>query len=158
MAARDSARKQPEGLWMGFWLIRDAVLVLALGPFIYYALTLWAGILHFRRKKQGLSSTRSDYTPPVSILKPVRGLDREAYENFASFCRLDYPEYEILFCVSDAEDPVVGVIERLRRDFPGRNIRLLVGAPQIGTSSKVNKLCRLTREANYDLVVISDSD
>ncbi len=143
---------------MGFWLIRDAVLVLALGPFIYYALTLWAGILHFRRKKQGLSSTRSDYTPPVSILKPVRGLDREAYENFASFCRLDYPEYEILFCVSDEDDPVVPVIEKLQQDFPNRGIRLFVGAPGIGASSKVNKLCRLVEEANHELLVISDSD
>jgi ceramide glucosyltransferase len=145
-------------MWMGFWLIRDAVLVLALGPFIYYALTLWACILHFRRRNQGLSSARSNHTPPVSILKPVRGLDREAYENFASFCRLDYPEYEILFCVSDEDDPVVPVIEKLQQDFPNRGIRLIVGAPGIGASSKVNKLCRLVEEASHELLVISDSD
>ncbi|HVS88624.1 MAG TPA: bacteriohopanetetrol glucosamine biosynthesis glycosyltransferase HpnI [Candidatus Acidoferrum sp.] len=142
---------------MGFWLLRDAVLVLALGPFIYYVLTLWAGVLHFRRKQQG-PSARSSYTPPASILKPVRGLDCEAYENFASFCRLDYPEYEILFCVSDADDPVVPVIEKLQQDFPNRRIRLFVGAPGIGASSKVNKLCRLVEEAKYELLVISDSD
>src|SRR6267143_1955521 len=142
---------------MGFWLIRDAVLVLALGPFIYYVLTLWAGVLHFRRKQRE-PSARSDYRPPASILKPVRGLDREAYENFASFCRLDYPEYEILFCVLGPEDPAVPVIEKLQRDFPKCRIRLLVGAPAIGASGKVNKLCRLVQEASYDLLVISDSD
>jgi ceramide glucosyltransferase len=142
---------------MGFWLIRDVVLVLALGPFIYYVLTLWAGVLRFRRKQQE-PSARTNYTPPASILKPVRGLDCEAYENFASFCRLDYPEYEILFCVSDADDPVVPVIEKLQQDFPNRRIRLFVGAPGIGASSKVNKLCRLVEVAKYELLVISDSD
>lgn len=138
-------------------LFRDAILLLALGPFIYYLLTLWASFVHFRGKKPP-TVKRPDYRPPVSILKPVRGLDREAYENFASFCLLDYPEYEILFCVNSADDPVVPVIEELQRDFPEKAIRLLIGAPHVGASGKVNKLCRLVQEASYDLLVISDSD
>ena len=142
---------------MGFVWIRELVYLLAIGPFVYYLLTLWVGVKYFRRQKREVRAT-STHTPAASILKPVRGLDREAYENFSSFCRLDYPEYEILFCVSDAEDPAVEVIERLQQDFPNRKIRLLIGSPQIGASSKINKLCRLTREASYDLLVISDSD
>src|ERR1700674_435064 len=142
---------------MGFWFIRNVILVLAFGPLIYYAMTLWAAVLYFRRKKQE-TPARSSYTPPVSILKPVRGLDYEAYENFASFCRLDYPEYEILFCVNEGDDPVVPVIEKLQQDFPNRKIRLLVGSAGIGASSKVNKLCRLVDEASHELLAISDSD
>ena len=142
---------------MGFWFIRNVILVLAFGPLIYYAMTLWTAVLYFRRKKLE-TPARSSYAPPVSILKPVRGLDCEAYENFASFCRLDYPEYEILFCVNEGDDPAVPVIEKLQQDFPNRRIRLLVGAPGIGASSKVNKLCRLVDEASHELLAISDSD
>ena len=138
-------------------MFRDAILLLALGPFVYYLLTLWASSVYFWRSRRD-AFRRADYRPPVSILKPVRGLDREAYENFASFCLLDYPEYEILFCVNSADDPAVPVIESLQIDFPDRPIRLLIGAPHVGASGKVNKLCRLVHEASYDLLVISDSD
>ena len=138
-------------------MLREAILFLALGPLVFYVLTLWAAVSHFQREKRK-SPARFNYTPPASILKPVRGLDRQAYENFASFCRLDYPEYEILFCVKDHDDPAVPVVERLQRDFPDCRIRLLIGAPRIGASGKVNKLCRLVDEANFDLLVISDSD
>jgi ceramide glucosyltransferase len=138
-------------------LIRDVILLLALGPFVYYILTLWATFAYLRRQNRSLAAI-SKYTPPVSILKPVRGLDREAYENFASFCRLEYLEYEILFCVIGFDDPAVPVIEKLQEDFPHRRIRLLIGAPEYGASGKVNKLCRLVQEAKYDLIVISDSD
>jgi ceramide glucosyltransferase len=138
-------------------LLRDAILLLALGPFVYYLLTLWASFSYFQSNKRAVPN-KSAYTPSVSILKPVRGLDREAYENFASFCLLDHPEYEILFCVNSADDPAVPVIEELQRDFPERSIRLLIGAPHIGASGKVNKLCRLVREASNELLVISDSD
>jgi ceramide glucosyltransferase len=138
-------------------LLRDTILLLALGPLVYYLLTLWAASAYFRNNRKRLLR-HSTFTPPVSILKPVRGLDREAYENFASFCLQQYPVYEILFCVNTAADPAVRIIEELIRDFPERSIRLLVGAPHIGSSGKVNKLCRLAREASYDLLVISDSD
>ena len=137
--------------------LRWVVLIAALIPFGYYLLAVYSA-WRFFLSRRGQASPAGDFAPPVSILKPVRGLDREAYENFSSFCRQDYPEYEMLFAVSDADDPAIPVIQKLIRDFPERPIRLLVGAEELGASSKVCKLCRLVREAKYDLFVISDSD
>ena len=142
---------------MTLTVLRWLILLLACAPFVYYLLCIY-GALHFFLEKPRYESASGDFAPPASILKPVRGLDREAYENFSSFCQLDYPEYEILFAVSDAEDPAIPVIQKLIRDFPQRSIRLLIGAENLGASSKVCKLVRLVREARHPLLVISDSD
>src|SRR5512136_2513382 len=131
---------------MGVPLLRWAVLLAALAPLAYYLLATYCGWKYFR-KRRSLPPPDPSFTPPVSVLKPVRGLDREGYENFASFCRLDYPEYELLFAASDANDPTLAVIERVIRDYPDRQLRVLVGAPHLGMNSKVNKLCRMVQEA-----------
>jgi ceramide glucosyltransferase len=99
-----------------------------------------------------------EFRPPVSILKPVKGLDWQAYENFASMCTLDYSRYEIIFAVADENDPAVNAIERLQREFPKVAIHLIVGVEQLGRSHKTNSLCRLVREAKYDVLVMNDSD
>jgi ceramide glucosyltransferase len=142
---------------MAVYLLRWIVLIAALGPLVYYALATYCSWDYFRRARK-MPPPNPSFVPPASILKPVRGVDREAYENFASFCRLDYPEYEILFAVADASDPVLPVIAKLQRDFPERQIRLLTGVPQLGANRKVNNLCKLVEEAKHDLLVISDSD
>jgi ceramide glucosyltransferase len=85
-------------------------------------------------------------------------LDRGAYENFASFCRQNYPKYEILFAVREESDPAVPVVRRLIRDFPEIRIRLLVDPTRKGTNDKVGKLCLMAEEAIHPLLVISDSD
>jgi len=98
-----------------------------------------------------------DYLPPVSILKPARGLDHEAYENLRSFCRQDYPCFEILIGVDDPEDPYVALAGRLKEEFPHLPIRLVV-TPPVGANRKVGILDRLAREARYDVLAVSDSD
>ena len=138
-------------LWM---VIRDALLLLALASFAYYLLAIIAALRFFR----GRDAAPSDFTPPLSILKPIYGLDRETYQNYASFCLQDYPDYEILFCVSDDRDPAIPVIAELARNFPERKIKLIVGSEPLGVSDKVNKLCRMVREAAHETVVVSDSD
>jgi len=134
--------------------LRWLVLIAAAIPLIYYVLAVIAALRFFR----GHRAPPCDFAPPVSILKPVHGLDRESYENYASFCALDYSQYEILFNASDPGDPAIPVIEKIIGDFPQRSIRLLIGAEAIGTSNKVNKLARMAREARHETLVISDAD
>jgi len=134
----------------------DLFLAVAAIPFIYYLIALYSSWNYFRQSTP--KQVDLTFTPPVSNLKPIRGLDPDAYENFSSFCRQNYPDYEILFCVGDAEDPVLPVIERLMADFPHCKIRVLYGSGRVATNDKVAKLARMVDEASNEVLVISDSD
>ncbi len=95
--------------------------------------------------------------PPVSLLKPLKGPGVDLYANLASFCRLDYPSYQIVFGVEDATDPAVAVVQQLRRDFPERDIVLSVDqAP--GANRKVANLRHMMPHARHAILVMSDSD
>jgi ceramide glucosyltransferase len=108
-----------------FSIWRAAVLLIALASLAYYVIVILAAIRFFRTKN---SEQPAQFQPSVSILKPVRGVDFASYENFASFCRQDYPDYEILFCVNELSDSAVPVIQKLMNNFPERCIRMLSGA------------------------------
>jgi ceramide glucosyltransferase len=136
--------------------VRDTILAIAAIPAIYYLLAIFC-IFRFYTTSRRESAFSSDFTPPVSCLKPIKGLDVEAYENYASFCRQDYPEYEIVFCV-DRDDPALPVIEKLIADFPQNNIRVLFGSGRDAINDKVARLVRLTTEARHDIFVITDGD
>lgn len=125
-------------------------------PFIYYLLAIYSSWQFFRQAKQ--SSKPSDYTPPVSNLKPIRGLDAEAYENFASYCKQDYPDYELLFGIGDGDEAVLEVIEKLKSDFPHQRIRVIHISGHTAPNDKVFKLARLVSEAQNEVLVINDSD
>ena len=134
---------------------RDVLLLLAVAPLVYYALATLAALHFFRRER---ARVLPNYSPSVSLLKPVRGVDFGSYENFVSFCRQEYPDYEVLFAVNDDGDPAVPVIRRIIAEFPERRIRLLVGAEHLGANRKVNKLARLAREAQNEVLVLTDGD
>jgi ceramide glucosyltransferase len=138
-----------------FAIWRDAVLLLAAAPLVYYVLAMVAALRFFRDAR---ARVLPNYTPAVSVLKPVLGIDFASHENFSSFCLQDYPEYEILFAVNGDSDPAVPLIRRIIADFPERKIRLLVGAEHLGANRKVNKLARLAREARHEVLVLTDGD
>jgi ceramide glucosyltransferase len=130
-------------------------LAIAAIPFIYYLIAIYSSWRYF---SQPVPTPDPQFHPPVSNLKPMRGLDPEAYENLSSFCRQDYPDYEIVFCIDADDQAVISVIDKLKADFPDRRIRVLYGSGRIATNDKVAKLARLADEAAHDVLVISDSD
>ena len=104
------------------------------------------------------TSGKSPFIPPITILKPVCGLDRSTYENFASFCRQDYPKYQILFGAEREDDPGIAVARQVARDFPDVDIRVVIKGGSRATNPKVGTLVALARAARHPFLLVSDSD
>jgi ceramide glucosyltransferase len=141
--------------------IRGAVAVAVLGTLSgisYYLLCIWSALKFLRGKHVDESASADAFVHPVSILKPLKGTDPGMYESFRSHCLQDYPEYEIIFGVSDSQDPAVPLVERLKTEFPQRSIHLLVCPQILGSNVKVSNLAQMVPVAKYDLLVVNDSD
>ena len=124
-------------------------------PFIYYLIVIYSALRYFAQPE---ATADPEFTPPLSILKPFRGVDPEPYENLASFCRLDYPDYEIVLCIDPDDTVIQTVITKVIADFPRTNIRVFHGSGRIAVNDKCAKLARLVSEATQEVLVISDSD
>lgn len=99
-----------------------------------------------------------DYNPPVTILKPLKGLDEDLEANLRSFFALDYPEFQLLFGVADPNDPAVPVVQKLLAEYPDQDARLVIGAPPFGLNPKVENMAALMPYRRHDLILISDSN
>jgi ceramide glucosyltransferase len=132
-----------------FWPLVGLMLTACL----YYLFTLYAARRLFRNKQ-----IVPTFLPPVALLKPLKGASADLYDYLASFCRLDYPHFQLLCGVRDPHDPAIAIVQRLQSDFPHRDIVLLVNPEVIGSNYKVSTLHHLTRLAKHDILVITDSD
>jgi ceramide glucosyltransferase len=124
-------------------------------------LALWGArdFEHSGRRTSAAGSGQPGYAPDVTILKPLKGVDARMYAGFVSHCKQEYAgRFEILFGVSSMDDPAAGEIERLRAEFPECTIRLIECPERLGTSGKVSNLIQMLRQANYDYILINDSD
>jgi ceramide glucosyltransferase len=128
----------------------------AVSGIAYYALCLWSAARFLQARKAADNTVRP--TQPVSILKPLRGTDPEMYESFRSHCLQEYPEYEIIFGVSDANDPAIQLVEQLKAEFPQRAIRLIVCRGDLGANMKVSNLAQMVRVARHQYLIVNDSD
>jgi ceramide glucosyltransferase len=123
----------------------------------YYTVCLWSASRFLRERKAAGEGARPTQKA-VSILKPLRGTDPVMYESFRSHCLQDYPEYEIIFGVSDASDPAILLVEKLKAEFPQRAIRLMVCPENLGANTKVGNLAQMVREARHDHLIVNDGD
>jgi ceramide glucosyltransferase len=105
-----------------------------------------------------LASRPPERLPKVTVLKPLCGADAETYACLRSFCDQQYPEFQIIFGVAAVDDPVLPIVRRLKKEFPLRDLRILIDRRQHGSSRKVSNLINMMAEASHDYLVIADSD
>jgi len=129
--------------------------LLAVAGAAYFVLCIWAAK---RFQRECFRPNEARFTPPVSILRSLKGLDPHMYSAFRSHCLLDYPEYEVLFGVSDPGDPALALIEKLREEFPQAKLRLVHCPQALGLNGKVSNLVQMLPQARYEYLIINDSD
>src|SRR5215471_15250171 len=130
-----------------------------IASFFYYLFCLWSTRTFLRSAAVAAHTSLGASLPPVSVLKPLKGVDPEIYESFRSHCVQDYPaDYEIIFGVSDPTDPAVASVEQLQREFPERAVRLVVCPKILGANVKVSNLDQMLPAARFEHIVVNDSD
>jgi ceramide glucosyltransferase len=122
----------------------------------YQLFQLVAALRFFRRARRRWDG-RSSFTPAVTVLKPLKGPGIDLYRNLETFCDQDYPDYEIVFGVAQADDPAAAIVRRLQEAHPDRQIVLTVGEAT-GANAKVANLVNMMRAARHDVLVLSDAD
>jgi ceramide glucosyltransferase len=126
---------------------------LVAGAAIYSLLSIFAALRFLAGRRPAASALE-----PISILKPLAGLDPGLESNLRTCFEQDYPAFEILFAVREADDPSVAIVERLRREYPGVPTRFLITGEPPYPNAKVFSLDLMLAVAANDLVVMSDSD
>jgi ceramide glucosyltransferase len=143
-------------VWNGFvW----GGLALTVGA-MAYSVAAWVAVrTQISASGVRLPETRSpERAPPATIFKPLCGAEPDTYECLRSFCDQDYPHFQVVFGVAELSDPVIAIVERLRLEFPHRDLDLIVDRRQHGNSRKVSNLVNMMPLARHDIFVISDSD
>ena len=111
-----------------------------------------------RRKKLEHPPLPESQLPPVSILKPLKGVDPEIWESFCSHCEQEYPEFQLIFGVSDPGDPAIELVRKLQAKYPNRPIELIVCDRVLGANIKVSNLVQMLPAARHELLLVNDSD
>ncbi len=132
-------------------------LVPALGGSVYALLCILA-VIRFRMQAAGRHEFAVEFWPPVTVLKPVHGLEKNQRENLRSTCIQDYPEFQVVFSVQSAEDAAIPLLHEIQKEFGDRRVTVAIENCRAGTNGKINNMIGGLRHARYDVLVISDSD
>jgi ceramide glucosyltransferase len=125
----------------------------------YYATCIWSAARFVNDAVfAGKNARATKDLPPVSILKPLKGTDPEMYENFCSHCLQDYSDYEIIFGISDPDDPAANLVKKLQAEFPQHKIRLVHCDRELGSNTKVSNLAQMLPYARHEYIIVNDSD
>jgi ceramide glucosyltransferase len=139
-----------------FWIFAGITILGLVG----YGFQIFAVRSHTSRSPHysGEGKTLPLHFPPISVLKPLKGLDDNLFDNLESFCTQDYPQYEIIFSLQDYNDLAYMVARKVKEKYPDRDISILVERCDEGLNPKVNNLIPAYRIAKYQHILISDSN
>ncbi len=127
--------------------------------FFYFLSTLsLTSFLSYRHKKLSQPRLPDSQLPPVSVLKPLKGVDPEIWQSFCSHCDQQYPEWQLIFGVSDPNDPAVEFVRKLQVKYPNQEIDLIVCDRVLGTNIKVSNLVQMLPKARHEILLVNDSD
>ena len=127
-----------------------------LGFYILAAYGIASFLRHTRRPSAG--SSPHPFLPPVTILKPLKGIDPQIWEAFCSHCEQDYSDFQIIFGVDDPNDPAVEVVRKLQARYPKQKIDLLICPRDLGTNRKLSSLVQMLPAARHEILIVNDSD
>ncbi|YAI82004.1 MAG: glycosyltransferase [cyanobacterium endosymbiont of Rhopalodia sterrenbergii] len=130
-------------------------LIPILGGSIFSILTVLT-VQHFLKNSK--PSVVHNFTPPLTVLKPVRGLEKNLKHNLRTIATQDYPNYQIIYSVQDPKDPAFPILKEIQEEFGSNKISLVVSTLEAGANGKVNNLLGAIKEARHDIIIISDSD
>jgi len=141
-----------------FWpLLQWICLIPVIGGSVYAGLSLFA-VLRFHRRVKAQPQPIPPEWPPVTILKPVCGLEKNQKENLRTACLQDYPELQIVYSVQDPHDPVIPLLKEIEEEFGREKVAIAIEDRQAGPNGKINNLLGALSLARYNTLVISDSD
>ena len=132
-------------------------LIPAIGGSVYAVLCVLA-VIRFRRRPAILPQRSREQWPPVSILKPVHGLEKNQRKNLRSCCLQDYPEFQVVFSVQHKEDAAIPLLKELQQEFGADQVTVAIENFRAGSNGKINNLIGGLQHARHDVLVISDSD
>ncbi len=128
-------------------------LILGATALLYLAACAWATRAWLKRR-----TTAAVAMPPITILKPLCGMEADLYDNLRSFCTQDYPEFQIIFGSRSADDPALDVARTLQCEFPHLDIRIVCDHPVHCGNFKVANLMQMEPHVTSEYLAISDSD
>jgi ceramide glucosyltransferase len=135
-------------------IIHFLLFILCISAVLFYCYGIYAAFAFFHDPHP----LQLNFQPPVTILKPICGIEDETYNNLVSFCQQKYPNYQIIFCVRDPQDCGIPVVKQIIDEFPELDIELVVCEDIIGTNPKVSNLANAVTKAKHEILVIADSD
>ncbi len=136
-------------------MIPDLLLIITIAGAFYLALAI-AQLCAFGARR--IIYANDEFAPSVTILKPIAGNEPQLYDNLASFCNQDYPEFEVVFCLHADADPALPAVERVAQDFPNARPRIAMGDNAAMANPKIANLAKPGAEPSGEIVVIADSD